>query len=198
LNTFNWSDKVSPLAHAFRWAYAGCGWEVLVAGGSRLREWVAALGVLIVVLTVLTACAGPYQYYGGTGVHDTTAAEVAGGWDNVEGTHVVLRKDGTALVEELDGQDFDFEDGWRLSGTGTWQLTDDGGGQVVRLALTARTRVESRSPATVTDASALEPPSAYAWSFYVDRDKHDEVRLFFFYGDPDAGNRYVMTRETGS
>ncbi|OKJ62566.1 hypothetical protein [Streptomyces sp. CB02261] len=168
-----------------------------MAGGSRLRAGVADLGGLMVVLAVLTACAGPYQYDEGTGIHDATAAEVAGGWENVEGTRVVLRKDGTALFERLDGQDFDFEDGWRLSGTGTWQLTDDGG-QVVRLALTARTRVESRSPATATDASTPEPPSTYAWSFYVDRDQHDELKLLFFYGDPGIGNTYVMTRETGS
>ncbi|MFE6063397.1 hypothetical protein [Streptomyces sp. NPDC056431] len=148
-------------------------------------------------LTVLTACAGPYQYYEGTGFHDATAAEVAGGWEDVEGTRVVLRKDGTALFERLDGQKFDFEDGWRLSGPGTWQLTDDDGGQDVRLALTARTRVESRPPETATDTSTLEPPSTYAWSFYVDRDQHDELKPFFFYGDPDIGNTYVMTRETG-
>ncbi|MFB6783040.1 hypothetical protein ACFCX0_38285 [Streptomyces sp. NPDC056352] len=167
-------------------------------GGSRLRAWGATLGGLMVVLAVLTACAGPYQYYEGTGLHDTTTAEVAGGWENVEGTRVVLRENGTALFEKLDGQDFDFEDGWRLSGTGTWQLTDRDGGQVVRLALTARTRVGRRFPVTTTDASTPEPPSTYAWSFYVDRDPHDDLELFFFYGDPDIGNTYVMTRETGS
>ncbi|MDT0489916.1 hypothetical protein RM717_05315 [Streptomyces griseus] len=153
---------------------------------------------VLAALAALTACAGPYQYYEGTGIHDTTAAEVAGGWENVEGTRVVLRHDGTAHFKELDGQDFDFEDGWRLSGTGTWQLTDDDGGQVVRLALTARTRVESRSRHEATDTSPPGPPSAYAWSFHVDRDQHDELKLFFFYGDPDIGNTYVMTRETGS
>ncbi|WP_223831231.1 hypothetical protein [Streptomyces venezuelae] len=58
---------------------------------------------------------------------------------------MVLREDGSALVEKLDRQSFDFEDGWCLSGTETWQLTDDGG-QVVRLALTTRTRVERRFP----------------------------------------------------
>ncbi|MGW1512150.1 hypothetical protein [Streptomyces sp. NPDC002394] len=150
------------------------------------------------MLTVLTACAGPSQYYEGTGLHDATAAEVAGGWENVEGTRVVLRGDGTALLEKLDGQDFDFEDGWRLSGAGTWQLTDEDGGQVVRLALTARTRVERRFPAPVADPSPPEPPSAYSWFFYVDRDKHDGLVLFFRYGDPDIGNMYVLTRETGS
>ncbi|MFB7448186.1 hypothetical protein [Streptomyces sp. NPDC056194] len=169
-----------------------------MAGGSRRRVWRAALGGLMVVLAVLTGCAGPFQYYEGTGLHDVTAAEVAGVWENVEGTRVVLREDGTALLEKLDGQGFDFEDGWRLSGTGTWQLSDDDGGQAVRLALTSRTRVERRSPATATDTSTPEPPSTYVWSFYVDRDQHDELKLFFFYGDPDIGNTYVMTRETGS
>ncbi|MFF7780012.1 hypothetical protein ACFZCG_37015 [Streptomyces tanashiensis] len=153
----------------------------------------------MVVLAALTACAGPYQYYEGTGLHDATAAEVSGGWENVEGTRVVLRKDGTALLEKLDGQGFDFEDGWRLSGTGTWQLTDEEGGQVVRLALTTRTQVERRLPVpAVVDPSAPEPPSTYSWFFYVDRDQHDGLVLFFRYGDPDIGNMYVMTRKAGS
>ncbi|MFB7512895.1 hypothetical protein [Streptomyces sp. NPDC056144] len=170
----------------------------MVAGRYRLRAWGAKIGALMAALAVLTACAGPYQYYEGTGLHDATAAEVVGGWQNVEGTRVVLRKDGTALLQKLDGQDFDFEEGWRFSGTGTWQLIDDDGGQVVRLALAARTRVESRSSATTTDTPTPEPPSTYTWSFYVDRDQHDELKLFFFYGDPDIGNTYVMTRETRS
>ncbi|GGY54466.1 hypothetical protein GCM10010363_39590 [Streptomyces omiyaensis] len=169
-----------------------------MTGISRRRGRVAApLAGLVAVLAALTACAGPFQYYEGTGVHDATAAEVAGHWENVEGTRVVLHEGGTALLEKLDEQDFAFEDGRRLSGTGTWQLTDEEGGQVVRLALTARTRVESRSSAATTAASAPEPPSAYTWSFHVDRDRHDGLRLFFFYGDPDLGNTYVMTRETG-
>ncbi|MFG3345684.1 hypothetical protein ACGF1Z_11565 [Streptomyces sp. NPDC048018] len=163
--------------------------------GRRLRVRGAALGVVLMMSGALTACAGPYQYYEGTGVHDTTATEVADGWENVGGTHVVLRKDGSALVVRLDGQDFDFDDGWRLSGSGTWQLTDDDG-QVVRLALTTRTRVERRLPVTGADPSAQEPPSTYSWIFHVDRDQRNGLKLFFFYGDPDIGNTYVMTRGT--
>ncbi|MFI9771216.1 hypothetical protein ACIHJG_30710 [Streptomyces sp. NPDC052415] len=198
LNTFNGFGKVA--LHGPPLSVGRCGLRVggVVAGGSRLRAWGVTLGGLMVVVAVLTACAGPYQYYEGTGIHDTTAAEVAGDWENIEGTRVVLSPDGTALIEKLDGQDFDFDDGWRLSGTGTWRLHDDDGGQVVRLALTTRTRVESRSPATTTDTSTPEPPSTYRWSFYVDRDQRDELKLFFFYGDPDIGNTYVMTRKTGS
>lgn len=168
-------------------------------GGSRLRLSAAALGGLVLVWALLTACAGPSQYYAGSGLHDATVAEVAGGWRNVEGTRVVLRHDGTALVERLDGQDFDFDDGWRLSGTAKWRLADGGdGGQVVRLELTARTRVDRRLPVTATGASAPEPPSTYSWEFSVDRDRRGALTLFFFYGDPDAGNAYVMTRETAS
>ncbi|MEW2252969.1 hypothetical protein AB0907_37305 [Streptomyces sp. NPDC006975] len=169
-----------------------------MVGGSRLRLSAAALGGLVLVWALLTACAGPCQYYAGSGLHDATVAEVAGGWRTVEGTRVVLRHNGTALVEQLDGQDFDFDYGWRLSGTGTWRLADGDGGQVVRLELTTRTRVDRRLPVTATGASAPEPPSTYSWEFSVDRDRHRALTLFFFYGDPDAGNAYVMTRETAS
>ncbi|MFE9404248.1 hypothetical protein ACFYNY_21115 [Streptomyces sp. NPDC006530] len=148
--------------------------------------------------TALTAC-GPYQYYDGTGIHDATAAEVVGAWENIEGTHVVLRKDGTALIEKLDGEGFDFDYGWRLSGTGTWRLADASGGQTVRLTLTTQTRVESRSPeASSVGESSPQAPRIYTWFFHVDRDRHDEVRLFFFYGNPDTGNTYAMNHETGS
>ncbi|MFJ6016761.1 hypothetical protein [Streptomyces sp. NPDC092952] len=160
-----------------------------------------------------TACAGPYQYYDGTGLHDATSAELAGNWKCVEGTRVALRQDGTAVVEKLDGHDFDFDDGWRLSGRGTWRLADSSGGQTVRLRLTDRTRVDRRPPGTSTGTPAptaptstapdsgtsdTDAPSTYSWSFYVDRDKRDAPVLFFFYGDPDIGNTYVMEREPAS
>ncbi|MFF5973599.1 hypothetical protein ACFY7C_18935 [Streptomyces sp. NPDC012769] len=179
-------------------------------GENGVRVPVRAVTLLLVAL--LSACAGPYQYYEGTGVHDVTAAEVAGTWENVERTRVTLHRDGSALVERLDGADFDFDRGWRLSGTGTWELADRSGGQRVRLTLTKRTAVEARPAATAdpaaTDgaagaagasASADSAPATYTWHFYVDRadgpDSHgDDVVLFFFFGDPDIGNTYVMRR----
>ncbi|MFB7591272.1 hypothetical protein [Streptomyces sp. NPDC056169] len=162
------------------------------------------MGGLVLALVVLTGCAGPYQYYEGTGVHDATAAEVAGAWENIEGTRVVLRKDGTAQVEALDGPDFAFEDGWRLFGTGTWKLADEKGGQSVRLELTKRTKVTTRSPSPspsavpVAPTPTADPPSVYSWDFYVRRDERDALELFFFVGDPDIGNTYVMSREAES
>ncbi|TRV81484.1 hypothetical protein FKN01_03250 [Streptomyces sp. 130] len=154
-----------------------------------MRVGVVAFGWLLV------ACAGPAQYYGGTGVHDVTATEVTGGWVNAEGARVELREDGTAAVRKLDGQDFAYDEGWRLSGTGAWRLADSEGGQVVRLALKAPARVDRRAPGTAEDT---QPPSSYNWYLYVDRSQREkEVKLFSFYGDPDVGHTYVLTR-TGS
>lgn len=164
-----------------------------MASRHTIRAGIAALCGL-----VLAACAGSAQYYGGTGVHDATAAQVAGRWANVEGTRVELRGDGTAVLRKLDGQDFDYDEGWRLSGTGTWRLADTDGGQVVRLALKTSTRVDERAqePADALVASEdTQPPTTYDWSLYVDRSKREhELKLFFFYGDPDIGNTYVLTR----
>ncbi|MGZ2356104.1 hypothetical protein LRE75_05240 [Streptomyces sp. 372A] len=147
---------------------------------------------------LLVACAGPAQYYGGTGIHDATATEIAGDWANVEGTRVELHEDGAALLKKLDGQDFDYDEGWRLSGTGAWRLADTDGGQVVRLALKAPSRVDRRAPQAAGNSSSsadAQSPSAYNWSLHVDRsERKHELKLFFFCGDPDIGNTYVLTR----
>lgn len=146
---------------------------------------------------VLSACAGPAQYYAGTGVHDATVAEAAGTWENIESTRLTLRRDGTASFQHLDGRDFDFDfdfdDGWRVSGTGTWKLSDDADGQDIRLTMTARTGAGTRSDAAVVDASA-SAPATYRWSMYVDRDERDALALFFFIGDPDNGSTYVLRK----
>ncbi|GAA2997742.1 hypothetical protein JCM13580A_42470 [Streptomyces drozdowiczii] len=161
------------------------------------RHTVRAGGAALCGL-VLAGCAGLAQYYGGTGVHDATAAQVAGRWANVEGTRVELREDGTAVLTKLDGQDFDYDDGWRVSGSGTWRLADTDGGQVVRLALKTSTRVDERAQEpgdAQVPSEDTQPPTTYKWSLYVDRAKREhELKLFFFYGDPDIGNTYVLTR----
>lgn len=43
-----------------------------------------------------------------------------------------------------------------------------------------------------------DPLSVDFWRFHVDRDQRDELVLFFFVGDPDIGNTYVMRREAAS
>ncbi|MFE1383576.1 hypothetical protein ACFW6S_31975 [Streptomyces sp. NPDC058740] len=170
----------------------------------RARRLILATIAMTMAWAGSSAC-GPFQYYDGTGLHDATAPEVAGVWENIEDTRVDLRRDGTAVIRRLDGQGFDFDAGWRLSGTGSWELTDHDGGQVVDLVLTKRTdsgtRIDSAGGAarpSTTGAPQPAPPATYTWHFDVDRDDHGRVALFFFYGDPDAGNTYAMSRPTPS
>ncbi|MFE2294010.1 hypothetical protein [Streptomyces sp. NPDC059452] len=160
---------------------------------SGLRGWRGVLAGVAAAVMGLGACAGPGQYFEGTGIRDATVGEVAGSWGNIEDTRLTLRRDGTADFQHLDGQDFAFDDGWRVSGTGTWELTDGDAGQVVRLAMTTRTATGTRSDANSVDAS-VSAPATYRWSLQVDRDQHDALHLFFFVGDPDAGSTYVLTR----
>ncbi|MDX2675893.1 hypothetical protein [Streptomyces soliscabiei] len=161
----------------------------------------AALAACIASTVLLSACtaglAGPYQYYTGTGLHDATAAEAAGTWECVEGTRLTLRPDGSAAFRQLDGQEWDFDDAWRVTGTGTWELTDDAEGQELHLAMTTRTTVATRAVTPAPTASP-EVPATYTWRFFVDRNPQKKLVLFFFYGDPDAGNSYVMQRATAS
>ncbi|MDX3307548.1 hypothetical protein ACWGH3_21835 [Streptomyces sp. NPDC054884] len=147
----------------------------------------------VALLTVSLSGCGPAQYYLGTGLHDATAAEAAGAWECVDGTRLTLRTDGTAEFRLLDGEGFDFDDAWRVTGTGVWKLVDDSGGQEVHLTMTSRTAVAIRSDATAPTESPAAP-SAYTWHFQADRGEHEDLVLFFFYGDPDAGNTYVMQR----
>ncbi|AWZ04869.1 MULTISPECIES: hypothetical protein [unclassified Streptomyces] len=48
--------------------------------------------------------------------------QFVGTWRCVEGTEVVFRADGTASVTLLDGQERDYDSGWRVSGPATWTL----------------------------------------------------------------------------
>ncbi|MCZ4123420.1 hypothetical protein [Streptomyces sp. H39-S7] len=153
-----------------------------------------ALAGAAVALTAVSACAGPHQYYEGSGFHGATVAEAQGVWQGVGGTRLSLRPDGTALFQRLDGHDFDFDAGWRLSGTGTWELTDPAAGQDLQVAMATRTKVETRVPGTPTAAWTPEPPARYTWHFSVRRDARQALELFFFFGDPDSGNTYVVQR----
>ncbi|MFD8201128.1 hypothetical protein [Streptomyces sp. NPDC059701] len=157
-------------------------------------RWSVGLGGVALALTVTSGC-NPYGSYAGTGVHDATAREIAGTWTCVAGTQVTLRRDGTAVFRRLDGADFDFDEGWRLSGTGTWHLTDTGDGQEIDLDLTRRTGLDYRADAlSGNDDNSPASPTHYGWDLYVDRGTDKGLRLFFFYGDPDTGNRYVLAR----
>jgi hypothetical protein len=52
-------------------------------------------------------------------VHDAKRTEIVGSWLSIDRTEVTLRPDGKAVISLLDGQEFDFDGRWRLSGTGS-------------------------------------------------------------------------------
>ncbi|MEV7124241.1 hypothetical protein [Kitasatospora griseola] len=163
-------------------------------GGERtMRGRRPRTAVLAAVALLLTGCAGVAQYYEGTGLHDATAAEAVGSWDGDQQAHLTLHQDGTATVERLDGQDWAYEDGWRLSGTGRWELTDEDAGQRLVLDLTTRTALDTR-PDARRSLSHTEPPTAYRWRFHLKRDRQHRLELFVFIGDPDGGSHHLLTR----
>lgn len=71
-----------------------------------------------------------------------TAEELFGTWHGWEGSTLTLEPGAKAKTTKLDGQEFAFDDGWRMTGTGTWSVQEPGtyhggntvgNGSVVRL-----------------------------------------------------------------
>ncbi|MFG2117982.1 hypothetical protein [Streptomyces sp. NPDC048710] len=136
-------------------------------------------------------------------LHDVKRAEVAGSWTGYDRTNIAFRPDGKADIRLLDGQEWDFDDRWRLTGAGTWKLTDQrtgwNDGQHVLLTLTARTAVATRAPepddppAPTTDRP--QPPKTYTWTFELRRNDEKALELYFFFGDPDSRSTYILQRD---
>ncbi|WSY97220.1 hypothetical protein OH809_27225 [Streptomyces sp. NBC_00873] len=146
----------------------------------------------------------PGQYAEVPAVTGVSSAEIVGTWRCIDGTAVTMRKDGTAVVKLLDGQEFDFDDQWRMSGTGTWELTDRdigwGDGQHVSLSVTRRTssawrEVKGAEEGAVGSTDLREPtPDAYTWTLELERGDKG-LALYFFFSDPDNRNTYYLEKE---
>ncbi|MGV9276877.1 hypothetical protein [Streptomyces griseosporeus] len=143
----------------------------------------------------LTAC-NPHQYDEVPAVHDARPTELPGTWLGYDHTTVTLTPDGKATISLLDGQEFDFDEGWRVSGTGTWKLTTHrtgwNDGQHVKLTLTTRTESTTRPEPTPRTSPA---PSTYTWTFELRRTEKKALQLYFFFGDPDSRSTYVLERQ---
>ncbi|MGW3661127.1 hypothetical protein ACWD6R_38270 [Streptomyces sp. NPDC005151] len=156
---------------------------------------------LLACLFVLVGC-NPHMYDEVPAVHDAKRAEIVGSWLCSDGTEVTLRPDGKAVIRLLDGEEFDFDDGWRLSGTGAWERTDErtgwNDGQHVRLTLTSRTASATRAPDPGERLDALgehaPAPETYTWTFELQRDNREQLMLYFFFGDPDSRSAYVLKK----
>lgn len=157
-----------------------------------------AYAVLVAALLTVTGYA-PLDADPVPAVFDAKTTEVIGTWRCVEGTEVVFRSDGTATVTLLDGQERDYDTGWRLSGPATWKLTgaQPAGrnlGQHVRLDLPARTGSATRAELR-HETDHPPPPEAYRWTFELRRDERQSLELYFFYGAPGARGAYVLERD---
>jgi len=159
-------------------------------------------GAVVVAMTSVLLLSGcnPHMYDPVPGASDVRPAEVAGTWYCIDGTSVTLKPGGKAVVTLLDGQEFDFDDRWRLSGTGTWKLTDAdvgwGDGLHVRLRLAQRTAWEERHEPKDTAVGLSSPaPETYTWTLETDRDKKGRLVLFFLFGDPDSRSMYVLEKK---
>ncbi|MFI8438650.1 hypothetical protein ACIGJO_33960 [Streptomyces sp. NPDC079020] len=165
-------------------------------GRARLRA-----AALLACLFVLVGCS-PHMYDAVPAVHDAKRAEVVGSWLCVDSTEVAFQPDGRAVVSLLDGKEFDFDDGWRLSGTGLWELTDKrtgwNDGQHVRLTLTSRTASATRAPdpdePLDTPGGNGPAPETYTWTFELRRGAGEQLALYFFFGDPDSRSTYVLNK----
>ncbi|MGW6705714.1 hypothetical protein ACWGDE_12610 [Streptomyces sp. NPDC054956] len=157
-----------------------------------------AYAVCVAALLTMAGC-NPMTYDPVPAVFDARAAEIVGTWRCVEGTEVVFRADGTASVTLLDGQERDYDGGWRVSGSATWKLTgaQPAGwkfGQHVRLDLPARSGSAVR--ADVRHETDPPPaPQSYRWTFELRRDERQRLELYFFYGDPGSRSPYVLERD---
>ncbi|MFB6809727.1 hypothetical protein [Streptomyces sp. NPDC056387] len=172
------------------------------SGGPRIVDTVLrnllAYGVAVAALLAL-AGGDPHLHRAVPAVYDARTDEIVGTWHCVEGTEVVFRADGSATVTDLDGQERDWDHGWRLSGTGTWKLLGRvpagwNYGQHVRLHLSAPTGSGARGgtpPPPVPQAA----PARYAWTFELRRDRRQTLELYFFYGDPGARSAYVLEKD---
>ncbi len=159
------------------------------------------IAAVVACLSVVVGC-NPHMYDEVPAVHDAKRAEIVGSWLGVDRTEVTLQPDGKAVVSLLDGQEFDFDDRWRLSGAGEWELTDErtgwNDGQHVQLTLTSRMSSATRTqdPAERLDPSSERGPApeTYRWTFELQRDDKKQLMLYFFFGDPDSRSTYGLER----
>ncbi|MFJ9055781.1 hypothetical protein [Streptomyces sp. NPDC102409] len=157
------------------------------------------MGVALVLVMATSGCGRLFLAFLPT-VDDASSGELRGDWRGPDGAQVLLEPDGRAEVQDLGGENWDFDEGWRLSGTGTWKLIkgDKGtiGGapavQVVITQVTDRTQRTSDDPDERT-VSPQEPLSEYTWEFGMER-TDEGLQPYYLAGDPDVATLYQLER----
>ncbi|MEV7526531.1 hypothetical protein [Streptomyces sp. NPDC091371] len=158
------------------------------------------MGAAMVLVTLTSGC-GALFYPTLPTVRDASTSELAGDWTGPDGAKVILEGDGRAEVTNLGGEDWDFDKGWGLSGTGTWQLVKGGSGETiggapaVQISITNVTGQIQRSPRGIDEwtTEPLAPIAQYTWEFGMERTS-EGLQPYYLAGDPDAPNLYHLKR----
>ncbi|WP_240138186.1 hypothetical protein [Streptomyces sp. MUM 178J] len=140
-------------------------------------------------------------------------ADLHGTWEGWAGSLLTLRQGGTAEVLNLDGQEFRFDDEWRMTGSGSWSLSEPGrykggntvgSGYVVHVDVSRRsaedTAVGAQAPSpsplpTEAAARTSPPPEKASWDLGVTKNKAGELTLFFLTSDPDVRDAYYLSKK---
>lgn len=155
---------------------------------------VTALGSALLALTVTTTgCSLAFfipRYLPDPSVDEVEREELLGTWEGWNDSTITLAEDGTAEFSTLDGSWFGFDEGWRLTGTGTWEIHEtENVGPKVKVE-----GVEITDEVEVFDDHWLrlpkghdwrtEEPEFQSWNFGLDR-KWGELRMWLHMSDPD-------------
>ena len=138
------------------------------------------VGFAALVIVALVSCVGKPPELAGTWVLDPSSRIQVPVSFNKTSTSVVLNKDGTFIASSLPGFFLFPPNSIQLGGgTGTWELVTREGHQQVRLTFETTTINEKR------------PFGSY---LYV-ASGLSGLRLFYFIGDPDDGQRVELVRK---
>lgn len=169
-----------------------------------------ALGCAAMVV-LLPACAPDNRKQALPDPVHVEARDVVGVWRGWAGSQVAFRGDGSVSVIDLDGQEFQFDDNWRMSGTGSWKLLGRGeysggesvgGGQVVKVEIKRRNRDLAqketagegrRDDVKVAGRRTAKPPATAEWVLGI-AGSRAKPHLFFLTGDPDGRDTYLLRK----
>ncbi|MFI2607819.1 hypothetical protein [Kitasatospora sp. NPDC018619] len=177
---------------------------------------------MVAALALLTSSCVDNRTAPAPPVVQVTAADLEGTWTGWGGSSVTLGPAGAARTARLDGQEFRFDDNWRMTGQGSWELYEPGryrGGNtvgrgfVVHLTVTSdpggaapggeaptEPAAASASPSTGVDereaAGRTAPaPAQGTWDMGVTRDRDGRTILYFLTSDPDNRDTYSLSRK---
>ncbi|WP_411141744.1 hypothetical protein [Streptomyces sp. x-80] len=190
---------------------------IRVRGSARSRRGWGAVAVVAALIAGTSSCLVDNRYAPLPSAVSVGASDLHGTWRGRGGSALTLRPDGVAELARLDGQEFAFDDGWRMTATGTWSLSGPGrerfrnlvnDGPVVRVRV--RPSPNATPSSSVTPSPSVEwpppfspPPTGAAqrtapapaeasWDLSVTKGEKGQLALFFLTSDPDLRDTYYL------